>query len=253
MGLYAGKGIHGEVVGTIGRRIVSGYYAPGSPLLADALGSELDVSKTVVREALKVLAAKGMVDPRPKRGTVVRERSEWNLLDPDLIAWRHQGNPSPEFLRNLSEVRFIVEPEAARLAAERRDERDLVSLEDAIQGMADAGEAGERMVVADLSFHRAMLLATHNELIAQMETLIEGGLRVRGQLVHRHGPWRDPVPDHREVLAAIASADAGRAASAMHGLLERAAAEATELLDPPVPGATGRLRHGQEDAKEEVG
>jgi len=246
MGLYEGKGIHGEVVETIGTRVVSGHYAPGTRLLADPLAIELAVSKTVVREALKVLAAKGMVEPRPKRGTVVRERSDWNLLDPDLIAWRHQGNPSPEFLRDLSEIRFIVEPEAARLAAERRDEQDLASLEDAVEGMADAGEAGERMVAADLSFHRALLLATHNELIAQMEMLIEVGLKVRGQLVHRHGPWRDPVPDHREVLAAVASADSDWAASAMRALLEQAAAEVTKLLDAPVHGTTGRLRR-QED------
>jgi DNA-binding FadR family transcriptional regulator len=120
--LYEGRGIHGETVATIGQRVVSGHYQAGEALLIDPLGVELGISRTAIREALKVLAAKGMVDSRPKRGTMVRPRSEWKLLDPDLIAWRHEGDPRPAFLQDLSEVRFIVEPTAARLAAERRDE-----------------------------------------------------------------------------------------------------------------------------------
>jgi len=233
MGLYVGRGIHGEVVSTIGRRIVAGYYQSGDAVFAEDLEAELGVSKTVVREALKVLAAKGMVESRPKRGTVVRERASWNLLDPDLIAWRHQGNPSPDFLRDLSEVRFIVEPEAARLAARRRSDTDLDGLREALDAMAAAGEAGEAMIEADLAFHRAMLLASHNELLAQLEMLIEAGLRVRDQLVHRQGPWPDPVPAHREVLAAIERGDGEGAVLAMHRLLESASREAAELAGEP--------------------
>lgn len=233
MGLYVGRGIHGEVVSTIGRRIVSGHYMAGEAVLAEDLEAELGVSKTVVREALKVLAAKGMVESRPKRGTVVRERASWNLLDPDLIAWQHQGNPSLDFLRDLSEVRFIVEPEAARLAARRRTDADLEGLREALDAMAAAGEAGEAMIEADLAFHRAMLLASHNELLAQMEMLIEAGLRVRDQLVHRQGPWSDPVPAHLDVLVAIEAGDGERAVMAMHRLLESASKEAAELAGEP--------------------
>jgi len=109
----------------------------------------------------------------------------------------------------------------------------LGSLREALAAMAAAGEAGEAMIEADLSFHRAMLLASHNELLAQMEMLIEAGLRVRDQLVHQQGPWPDPVPSHQTVLAAIEAADEEAAVCAMGALLERASREAAELAGEP--------------------
>jgi len=231
MGLYAGRGIHGKVVGTVGRRIVSGYHQSGDVLLADALGSDLGVSKTVVREALKVLAAKGLVDSRPKLGTVVRERSSWNLLDPDLVAWQGQCGPSQRFLRDLAEVRAAVEPTAARLAAKRRDDDDLRRLRRALRAMAGAGDDGNSAIEADLAFHEAMLFATHNELLGQMRMLVDPALRVRDELLHRQTPWLDPLPEHQEVFEAIVAGNGGRAAAAMAGLLERAAREASERAE----------------------
>lgn len=223
---YPGRGIHGDTVDTIGRQIVAGQYQPGQLLHIDALGDELQISRTAIREAIKVLTAKGMVESRPKRGTVVQERSRWNLLDPDLIVWQHDGNPTPAFLRDLAEVRFIVEPAAARLAAQRRDDDDVARIRAALEAMAAAHGSGEEAVAADLAFHRALLLAAKNELLAQMEMVIEAGLRVRDQLVHSGSSWVDPVPEHRAVADAVVAGDPDGAARAMHTLLERGSREA---------------------------
>ena len=121
---------------------MTGEYSPGTVLFVEDLERELRVSKTVVRESLKVLGAKGLVDSRPKRGTVVRPRTAWSLLDPDLLLWRQVSKNDPGFLRDLSEVRFIVEPEGARLAATRRTDRDLADLEQALEDMSVATDAG---------------------------------------------------------------------------------------------------------------
>lgn len=125
---YPGKGLHGHAVEVLGGRIVGGHYPPGSLLHPDLLEHELGVSTTVVRETLQVLAAKGLIDSRQKRGTRVRSRADWNLLDGDLLRWQGQGTPDVAFLDNLAEVRAIVEPAGGRLAASRRDETDLAAL-----------------------------------------------------------------------------------------------------------------------------
>src|SRR5579875_2951199 len=125
---YPGRGLHGQTVETLGMRVISGVYRPGAVIDPERLAVELDVSKTVVREALRVLGAKGLVDSRPKRGTYVRDRSAWSLLDTDVMHWQMRSGISAELLAELSEVRAIVEPAWARLAAERRTEEDLEAL-----------------------------------------------------------------------------------------------------------------------------
>src|SRR5438477_494398 len=120
---YPRRGLHGAVVHAIGVRIVGGELTPGEPLPSeDELTGELAVSRTVLREALKVLAAKGLVEPRPKTGTRVRERRFWNLLDPDVLAWRLEtgSDSDPGFFRDIIELRRIIEPEAARPPRDQR-------------------------------------------------------------------------------------------------------------------------------------
>lgn len=157
-----------------------------------------------------------------ERGTVVRPRQTWSLLDPDLIRWRHRGPADPRFLRDLSEVRFIIEPQAARFAATRRDPSDLAALVESLTAMKDAGDDPDAVIEADLTFHRVLLLAAHNELLGQMEAVIEAGLLLRDRLVHRHAPWLDPVPEHRTVLDAVQARDSDAAEAAMVVLLHRA-------------------------------
>jgi DNA-binding FadR family transcriptional regulator len=228
MSTYQGRGIHGQLVAVLGARIVSGALAPGTILDLGELGRELDLSMTAMREALKVLAAKGLVGARQKRGTYVLERSKWNLLDGDVLRWRSETGDTGAVLRDLAEVRMSVEPAAAALAAQRRDAEDLAELEAALDDMADA-EATEAEVAADLRWHRALLLATHNELFAHMDVFIEPALRLRDSLVHSH-QGHDPVPDHAGVVAEIRRGAPEAAAGAMRELLERSARDAEQAI-----------------------
>src|SRR5256885_11128886 len=125
---YPEQSLHGRIVHAIGRRIVTGNLQPGALLPAEP---ELGASRTVQREAIKVLAAKGLVESRPKTGTRVRPRQSWNLLDPDVLAWQREGAPPAAFLRKLTEVRGVVEPAAAELAGERASRRELAAIEQA--------------------------------------------------------------------------------------------------------------------------
>ncbi|MFE7973873.1 FadR/GntR family transcriptional regulator [Streptomyces shenzhenensis] len=223
---YARRGVHGQTVEALAYRILGGEIPEGATLDLVALQSELDVSLTALRESLKVLAAKGMVDARQKRGTFVRARADWHLLDADVLRWQFEGGRTTEadrsLLRNLAEVRVIIEPAAVRLAAERRTDADLVALAAALEAMGqhDAGPA--HAVEADLAFHRALLAATHNELLERMEMVIESGLAHRDRIVHSSPHSRDPVPAHRAVLDAVRDGDPSAAEAAMRALLDQA-------------------------------
>src|SRR4029453_11093357 len=116
---YPRRGLHGAVVHEIGVRIVNGELKPGDTLPDNGFFDGADVSRTVVREAIKVLAAKGLVESRPKVGTRVRPRRDWNLLDPDLLAWQIEAGPDARFLEQAVELRRMIEPAAARLPPER--------------------------------------------------------------------------------------------------------------------------------------
>jgi DNA-binding FadR family transcriptional regulator len=222
--LTALRGLHGQMVETLGARIVGGAYAPGTALSPDAIETEFGISKSVLREALRVLAAKGLVDSRQKRGTVIRPRSSWSLLDADVLRWQG-GQPDAEFFTNLAEVREIVEPAGAALAATRRDEHDLAALRSAVERMAEAGSDALAVVEADLAFHRALLDAAHNELLSRMEVVIEAGLRARDAVVHSGEDWPDSVPAHRAITDAIEAGDAAAAQSAVLALLKQASAD----------------------------
>ncbi|MFF4136459.1 FadR/GntR family transcriptional regulator [Streptomyces mirabilis] len=238
---YARRGVHGQTVETLARRVLSGEIPEGATLDMAALQSELDVSLTALRESLKVLAAKGMVDARQKRGTFVRPRSDWNLLDADVLRWQFSESDGtgadPALLRNLGEVRGIIEPAAVRLAAARRTDADLEALEAALTSMSREGGASDA-VEADLAFHRALLAATHNELLERMEMVIESGLAQRDRLVHSAPHSEDPVPSHRAVLDAVRARDPDGAEHAMRALLDQATRDLDKLSGPSTPEGT---------------
>ncbi len=223
---YTGRGLHGQTVQALGRRVVEGRWQPGDTIYPDELESEMGVSKTVIREALRVLGAKGLVDSRPKRGTFVRERAAWSLLDTDVIRWQLEGEHSKSFFADLAEVRAMVEPACARLAAERRTNDDLEALRVALQDMANAAGDADAAIAADLAFHRALLTATHNELLAQLDIVITTALDARDRVVHKAGDkWRDPSPVHQLVLDRIEARDAEGSVAAMLDLLAVAQAD----------------------------
>jgi DNA-binding FadR family transcriptional regulator len=222
MAPYAGRGVHGQVVQRLGARIVAGDLAEGAILDVRALGRELDVSLTVMRESLKVLAGKGLIDARQKRGTFIRPRSAWNLLDADVIRWRADGADGGRLVRDLTDLRSAIEPAAAHRAALRRTEADLAALEAALTAMGGARGDLAAEAEADARFHRALLAATGNELLARLDPILEPGPRERDRPVH-HGATGDPVPGHRRVLEAVRDRDPVGAELAMLDLLAEAA------------------------------
>ncbi|MBB1155776.1 MULTISPECIES: FadR/GntR family transcriptional regulator [Amycolatopsis] len=219
------RGLHEQTVETLAARILSGEWHEDMVLDLPALREELDISLTALREALKVLAAKGMIGARQKHGTYVRPRESWQLLDADVMRWQTTARGNAGLLDELAEVRAVVEPAAARMAAERATAEDLAALESALDAMVAAPDL-EASVEADLAFHRGLLTAAHNNFLLQIERVIAIGLAERDKLVHSAGPTDDPVPSHRRVLEAIAEHDPDGAENAMLELLVKSAADA---------------------------
>ena len=242
MAVYTQRGLHGQTVREVARRILSGELAEGQTIDLARLEAELDVSRTALREALKVLAAKGLVDARQKRGTFVRPRADWNLLDVDVIRWQFADRRDYGFLDNLHEVREVVEPAGARFAATRRTGADIKALEAALEEMVAAVGVPGQEVGADLAFHRALLAATHNELLSRMEVLIETGLAARDRLVHGAKPDDDPVPAHKAVLEAVRDKNPDAAERAMRALLEKARSDLDSTRRSRRRGARGGAR-----------
>ncbi|MGI5500476.1 FadR/GntR family transcriptional regulator [Lentzea sp. CA-135723] len=221
------RGVHGQTVEALAGRILAGEIGEGDTLDLPALREELDVSLTALREALKVLSAKGMIDARQKRGTFVQPRSSWNLLDTDVMRWQTQAGPDQNLFGELTEMRVIVEPAAARLAAERASDADIEALAGALDRMASARDLAAT-VRADLEFHRLLMAATHNTFLTQVERIIAIGLAERDKLVH--GTVEDdPVPSHREVLDAIRQREPEAAYEAMRALVDKSGADLDRL------------------------
>jgi GntR family galactonate operon transcriptional repressor len=216
------RGLHREVVHQLGLLVVGNGTAPGATLPEEmALSAQFGVSRTVVREAIKVLASKGLVEARPRIGTRVRPRRHWNLLDPDVLAWRYEAGPDERFLMDISEVRGFIEPPAAALAAERAtaDEVDgILSWCDQMEVAAPAD--GVDYIDADLAFHTSILAACHNDLLAQLSDTISMATRVSRRLtVSVRGSSVAAMPAHRAVAHAIRDRDPLAASGAMRELL----------------------------------
>lgn len=222
---HGDRGLHGHVVRVLGTRIVSGHHRPGDTLAPEDVQREFAVSRTVVREAFKVLAAKGLIDARPRRGTYVTPRAGWKLLDREVLRWQFEDRGDADFFQRLDEVRGIIEPASARLAARRRDQADLARMDEALAAMAGAstdGKDGSRFTAADLRFHSALLTASHNELLECMQPVVEAGLAARDVIVHGRSHWPDSIPAHSRVLEAVRAGDAAGAERAMRSLLAQA-------------------------------
>jgi GntR family galactonate operon transcriptional repressor len=215
------RGLHGQTVEALASRILSDEWGEGAVLDLPALREEFDISLTALREALKVLAAKGMIDARQKRGTFVQPRDRWNMLDADVMRWQTTAADDPGLLEELTEVREVVEPAAARIAAGRASEEDIEALREALADMAAAVGDPEASVEADLAFHRRLMAATHNNFLVRMERIIAIGLAERDKLVHGAPTAEDPVPSHRKVFDAIVAGDPAAAEQAMFALVTK--------------------------------
>jgi DNA-binding FadR family transcriptional regulator len=229
--LYPLAALHGQVAHDIGRRIVSGGIREGEALPREAeLSRQFAVSRQAVREALKVLAAKGLVSSRRRAGTHVVPRASWNLLDPDVLAW-HKADALPaDFVRDLVELRRLIEPAAAEHAANRGDARKIAQIGASLEAMRTAVDDRDLFFAADVEFHLAIFSASGNALIDRLSTilgpLLEASFRMQRDTV---GDPEGLVGVHNAVFDAIVAGDAPRARDAMEALLARASDKASRL------------------------
>src|SRR5699024_5366508 len=170
---YPIRGLHGRVVHELGLRIVSGALEVGEQLPPEAELSEvLDVSRSVLREAVKVLVAKGLVEIRPRTGTRVLPIERWHIMDPDVLGWRYEANPTLNELRDLMTLREIIEPAATGLAAKHRTQGELALIESAYLSMTEAAPGSDQFVAADLDFHNAIFDASGSQLLNHLNRAV---------------------------------------------------------------------------------
>lgn len=214
--------IRSRITRDIAIRIMSGEIPPGGRLPVEAdLIEAMGVSRTVLREAVRTLAAKGIIVSRKKAGTIVRPMQDWNLLDGDVLQWLDEVDLGKAYMKDISEARLIFEPKAARLAALRASQGELTLISDAYRRMRSALENDlERYTEADMAFHQAILSASHNHVLSQMGKVISSALRrLLRASVESSGDYARGIRAHGDVLAAIRNRDPDEAERAMRALI----------------------------------
>ena len=226
------KNIHGNTVDHVGEAIVAGRYGVGASIPPEpVLCAELGVSRTVVREAVKSLIAKGLLTTGPKVGTRVLAEEHWNWFDPDVIAWQARAGLTPEFLRDLQDLRRVVEPAAMRLAAQRATAQDLAEIELAYAGMKRAVEEGGDYVTYDLRFHQGLLRACGNRMLLQMSKALGALLRTSFEIsTRRKDGSLNSLPLHRAVLDAVIARNPAKAEKAVLILIDGAQEDIEQVL-----------------------
>lgn len=236
---YRLRGRQGKVIEGLGKAIVSGRYTPGSLLPREQeLIDSFDVSRTSIREATKVLEAKGLVQSRKRLGTFVQPKELWNLFDSDVLHWQVSAGSATEAMQDLIEVRQVIEPMAARAAALRATLSDLRQIEKAQLAMAESVADSGRYAVSDVAFHMAVFTASHNSILQRFGHLVAEFLRQSFTIQQdaRALAGEDLVGDaamHSHVYEAIKRGDAAAAAEAMLAVVldgKSALAEAIDVL-----------------------
>ena len=217
-------GLHGRLLNEIGQSIVSGEFTPGDQLPnGDDWSASYGASRTGLREVVKVLAGKGMVEMRPRTGTRVRPRKDWNFLDPDVLMWRFGSRVTAEDARSLFELRRAIEPMAGALAAERATAEQIAELWAILDEMEKAGDDGERFAIPDLAFHQSILHMSGNELIGSLAALIETALIISFRLSDDNPVGqRHSLRLHREIAENIEKRDPAAVSEALIALLDGA-------------------------------
>ena len=231
-GVRRKRNLFAHVLEELGRRIVRGELRPGEPFPNEAdLGREFGASRSVIREAVKSLAAKGLVESRTRTGIRVLAPMHWNLLDLEVLGWRYAAMPPGQFFRELFEIRSMIEPEAVALAAERATAAARAEIADAYAAMVAAAASGDAAIGTDLRFHRAILAAANNDLLLQMGNLIGVGLLISYRI--SSDTFTVFLPQHKAVLDAIADRRPGEGRRAMERLL----AETRAFLERQMAGS----------------
>ncbi len=207
------------LVETLGQLIVTGAFAAQPFPTEGELSRQHGTSRSVTREAVKMLTAKGLLQARPRQGTSVTPESHWNLLDPDVLRWLLERKFSLQLLAEFTEMRLAIEPAAAALAASRADREAIEQIRAGLERMQAAGQGDDEPVAADIAFHTAVLAATGNRFFAQLDPMINTALRISIRFTNRIKGRAAGIAQHEEVLDAIVAGDAERAALAMRALV----------------------------------
>jgi DNA-binding FadR family transcriptional regulator len=217
---------------TIGRRVVTGEFPPGFVLpTLEVLAKQFSLSRLTMRDAIKTLGSKGLLSSVRRRGTVVRPRSEWNCLDADVMSWQVSDVPNAVFARDLLELRRIVEPEAAALAAERASGEALANIELAFARMVNSESRQVESMKADIAFHYSILNGTRNEVLAAFAPAIETSLLLTLSTQRELWPNRDHfITTHQAVVDAIRRGDPAAARAATRALLDQAELDANDAF-----------------------
>lgn len=220
--------IPASIAKDLGVAIVTGMLAPGVLLEGEIAASErLKVSRTAYREAVRILNAKGLVVSQPKTGTKVSAPSNWHLLDPDVLVWMFENGPTHEIVLQIFELRRIVEPRIAALAAERRSPEALQAMRSALERMRQFKLSSVEGRQADQDFHAALIEAAGNSFLTSLSSGIGAAVTATTAYKSRSNRLRrDAIPDHQTVYEAIAASDPFGAHSAMKLLVDLACDEA---------------------------
>jgi DNA-binding FadR family transcriptional regulator len=226
------KSMHARIVRDLGMRIVGGEFKPGDRLPLEAtLLADYEVSRPVLREATRVLVAKGLVLSRQRAGATVRPRGQWHLLDPDVLYWLIQAQPQTEFVETLLTARRVFEPAAAALAARVASDDALKGIAEAYAGM-EAATTADEILEPDLAFHRRIAEATNNDLLAYIGNMLSLALRESIKLSSKHPNTHAlSLPRHKAILTANLNRDPLGAQQATLVQLNETREDLTEVLE----------------------
>ncbi|WP_018390717.1 FadR/GntR family transcriptional regulator [Ancylobacter sp. FA202] len=252
--------LYHDTLDRLGKDICAGRYRPGQVIPAEpVLCAQLGVSRIVLREAIKGLVSKGMLEARRRTGTVVLEQSRWSLLDQEVMIWRADANGVDLALgSDIMELRRIIEPAAARLAAERASAEELKTLRAAYEAMAAAVDGQGDYVAADLEFHSTIIRACANPFVTQLQSVMSTVLRICFERVAAvPGGRAHSLPMHRRVCEAIEQRRPSEAGDAIIELLDDAERDMRKLLraDPEAfrtPAQTASVAQIQQRADREL-
>lgn len=229
-----GRGLHGRVLDSLGPAITAGEYPPGSVLRTDELAQHFEVSRSVMREAVRVLESMHLVQSRRRVGVTVQPKSAWNVYDPQVIRWRLAGADRPHQLRSLTVLRSAIEPVAAGLAARHATAEQCAELTECALGMVanSRGHQLEAYLVHDMAFHRVILAASGNEMFARLGDVVAEVLTGRTE---HHVMFTAPDPAAVTLHVRVAEAVRARDARAAEELMREVCVGALRELDILAP------------------
>ena len=219
-----GQNLTYGIANELGIEIVTGVYSADNPIPIEAqLCRKYGASRSALREAVKMLTAKGLLDARPRRGTWVQPEEKWNLLDPDVLGWLLERKYSPALLIEFTEIRLAVEPGAATLAARVAGPQEKAAIRHGIERMQAADRGDDDPLDSDIAFHVAVLRASRNRFYAQLTGFTATALRFSIQTTNRYkGVQLASIADHKKVADAILAGRAVAAGEAMRKLIQEA-------------------------------